>query len=297
MAATIVVQAFPSRAAFIGGRLAFSVADAVVITAGLAWMSRATDTAGDVRLGSLPAWGAVGSLAGPAIGGVLADGVGFATPFLLAAVASVAVAGLLARQPLHGRVQQPPTRGVVASLSGTSVLSSGLCVIFVVGVAGGAIQLLVPLQLHQLGYGASAIGLALTASAAVYIVASGLCVRFGDPAGADRWLAGGVLVLGVALLPAMFVLSMAPIAAAVALSMAPRAALAVTAYPFASAIAARHTIGAGVALGLMNMVWAAGFVLAPLAAGAIDQAAGVQLAYLAVVLPCLVGAVLIEKQE
>ncbi len=294
MAASTLVQALPSCAAFVAGRLVFSGAYAVVVTAAMAWMARSTERPGDSRLGSLAAWGAVGSLAGPATGGLLADQVGLGSPFAVAALAAAVLAALLARQPRLTRVHQAPRPGLAASLSGTSVLSSGMCAIFLVGVAGGAVQLLVPLQLHHLGYGASTIGLALSVSAAVYIAVSVAFVRFGDPVTAYRWLAGCVLVLGLTLLPAMFVLSLAPISAAIAMSMAPRAALAVTAFPFVSATAARHTIGAGVALGLMNMAWAAGFVLAPLTAGAIEQTAGVQLAYLTVIVPCFLGAVLMR---
>ncbi len=46
----------------------------------------------------------------------------------------------------------------------------------------------------------------------------------------------------------------------------------------------------GVVFGMLNGAWAAATVLMPLVAGAVEQAAGAEMAYLAVIVPSLVVA-------
>jgi MFS family permease len=297
VALAMLTQAVPSFPMLVGSRCVFSLAFGTVTTTSMAWMARSRREGDRGGLGTMVAWGAVGTLVGPAFGGVLAERFGIATPFAGTAVVAAWLAIVLARQPLatDGEYSSgPPRRG---GFSGTSVLVPSMCVVFLVGAAASAVQLIVPLQLHQLGYGPSVIGLALSSSAVVYIVVSVVWLRFSDPARADRWFVAGALLLGITVVPAMLSVSLANVLASVVLLMAPRAALTVTAFPVAAAIAERHQIGKGVTLGLLNSVWAVGFIVAPIFAGLIVEASGSQLAYATLVVPSMVGAAFIAASR
>ena len=62
------------------------------------------------------------------------------------------------------------------------------------------------------------------------------------------------------------------------------------AYPLATDSTAQPELTDGLVIGLLNGTWAAGLVLAPLLAGAIDQTAGPSAAYLAAIVPGVLAA-------
>jgi predicted MFS family arabinose efflux permease len=149
------------------GRLAFGLALGIVWTTGVAWLSSAGDKP---HLGAVATNAAVGMAAGPAIGGVLADALGLASPFLVVGALSAVLALALGRQPAAHSNRPPQTSrsGSLRLLAHTARHSRGVvtaaAVLAVAGGVGGVIQLLVPLQLHQAGFSASATGPAYLAA-------------------------------------------------------------------------------------------------------------------------------------
>jgi MFS family permease len=79
------------------------------------------------------------------------------------------------------------------------------------------------------------------------------------------------------------------------LSTAPRAVVSTVSYPLATDSAAQAELGDGVVIGLLNGTWAAGLVLAPLLAGALDQSAGPGAAYLAAIVPGVLVALVLNR--
>ena len=80
---------------------------------------------------------------------------------------------------------------------------------------------------------------------------------------------------------------------ALMLTAGPRAVISTIAYNLASQRADEdpaHPGSDGVVFGMLNGAWAAATVLMPLVAGAVEQAAGVEVAYLAVIIPSLAVA-------
>jgi predicted MFS family arabinose efflux permease len=290
-----LAQSVPSYPLLIAGRLAFGLAFGVVWTSGVVWMSNAHREAGSPKIGSVVTSGAVGMVAGPAIGGVLGDLLGLPAPFLIVSVLAAALAfGLVWQSEAPARTGATPRqnslRALIRSVPSRPGVLAGAAVITISGSVGGITQLLVPLQLHAAGFSAGATGLVFSSAAGVYIVASALVVRLGHRATTVRWAALAAFVLALALLPATLAPGAGAVIAALLVSTAPRAAVSTVSYPLATASAARGGLADGIVVGFLNGTWAAGLVLAPLPAGAVDQNAGPSAAYLVAIVPGALGA-------
>jgi MFS family permease len=164
---------------------------------------------------------------------------------------------------------------------------SGALALAVSGAVSGVVQLLIPLQLHQIGFTASATGVAFSAAAGVYILVSAVVVRFGHRAITVPVAALAAGALALSLVPAMLGSGAVLLVGIVALSTAPRAVVGTIAFPLATA---DPDLGDGVVIGLLNGTWALGLVIAPLLAGAVDQLAGPGPAYLTAILPGVVAS-------
>ena len=302
MFAAAVVQAAPSYPALLLGRLAFGLAFGILWTTGVAWMSRAHEQSGSPSLGAVATSAAVGMVAGPAIGGAIADAFGLASPFLLVAGFAGVLALLLLREPAPAdsaadRAPRISLRDFInVAPRQPGVLSAALA-LAVAGAIGGVAQLLVPLQLHQAGFSAAQTGLAFSAAAGVYIVVSAAVVRMGRRATTVRWTALGAMALSLSLLPAVFGPGPLGLVGVLLLSTAPRAVLSTISYPLATESAAGAELGDGVAIGMLNGTWAIGLVLAPLIAGSVVQLAGPQPAYLTAVIPGVLVATWLLSRE
>ncbi len=302
MCAAALAQAAPSYLVLIAGRLAFGLAFGTVWTTGVAWMSSSQGEAGAPQLGAVATSAAIGMVAGPAIGGVVADRFGLSSPFLLVAALSAALTIALWRQSGPSRAASTARNDSLSDFARVAprqpgVLTAAL-VLAISGAVGGVAQLLVPLGLHRAGFSASAIGMAFSAAAAVYIVVSALVVKLGRRATTVRWAALAALVLALSLLPAVIGAGATVLVGVLLLSTAPRAVVSTVAYPLATASAATAQLSDGVVIGLLNGTWAIGLVVAPLVAGALDQLSGPGAAYLAAVIPgILIAAWLLARRR
>jgi MFS transporter, ACS family, D-galactonate transporter len=291
-----LAQAAPSYPILLVGRLAFGLAFGILWTTGVTWMSRSQEEVGSPSLGAVATSAAVGMVAGPAIGGVIADEFGLASPFLFVAFLAAILTILLQRQPAPPRVaaaskpQRNSMRRFVRVAPRHGGVLGGALALAIAGAVGGVTQLLVPLQLHHFGFSAGATGIAFSAAAGVYIAVSATVVRLGRRATTVRWAALAALALALSMLPAVFGPGAAGLIGVLLLSTAPRAVVSTICYPLATEAAADARLGNGVVIGLLNGTWAIGLVVAPLLAGGIDQLAGPQPAYLTAIVPGAVAA-------
>ena len=295
MAAAAAAQAAPSYGLLMAGRVAFGLAFGIVWTSGVAWMSGAQGESGSPRLGAVATSAAVGMVAGPAIGGVLADQFGLSAPFLVVAALAGALGVALRAQPDAARQSEKLTRHT--SLRALARIApnqpgvvTGAAVLMISGAVGGVIQLLVPLELHHAGFSAGATGIAFSAAAGLYIVVSALVVKLGRRATTVASAALAGLALSLALLPAAFAAGAVALVGVLVVSTVPRAVISTVAYPLATDSAARGGLADGLVIGLLNGTWAGGLVLAPLLAGAVDQMAGASTAYFVAIVPGALGA-------
>lgn len=301
MALAALAQAAPSYPLLIAGRLSFGLAYGILWTTGVAWMAGSHREAGSPQLGAVATSAAVGMVAGPAIGGVLADALGLSSPFVVVAALSAALAAALHRQPAERPRALPSATGsmrdLIAVLPRHPPVVTAAAVLAISGAVGGVVQLLVPLQLHQAGFSAGATGIAFSAAAGLYIVVSALTVRLGHRATTIRWATLAGLALALSLLPGTFGPGAGVLIAMLVVSTGPRAVVSTVAYPLATASAAEAELPDGLVIGVLNGTWATGLVLAPLLAGALDQIAGPGTAYLAAIVPGVLAALVLGRLE
>jgi MFS family permease len=301
MSLAALAQAAPSYPLLIAGRLSFGLAYGILWTTGVAWMAGSQTESGSPKLGAVATSAAVGMVAGPAIGGVLADAFGLSVPFLAVAALGAGLAATLRKQPAEQRrtLASPAgsMRDLVRVLPRHPRVVTAASVLAISGAVGGVLQLLVPLQLHQAGFSAGATGVAFSGAAGLYIVVSALTVRLGRRATTIRSATLAGLALALSLLPGTFGLGAGVLIAMLVVSTAPRAVVSTVAYPLATGSAAQAELPDGLVIGVLNGTWATGLVLAPLLAGALDQIAGPGTAYLAAIVPGVLAALVLGRLE
>lgn len=311
-----MAQAMPSLAAVLAGRLVFGVAFGVVWTSGMAWLADLDEARGGSGLGPAVTCSSVGIMLGPAIGGVLAQHVGLGAPFAVIAVAAalvvvpLALGTTAARRatppppveaadlPLEIAYFQPPvsdgpgpvTPRVLLALARRPRVAAAAGALVVSGAVSSACQLLISGGLHHLGMSTGRIGLAFSASAVCYIAVSAVIVRLRDRAQTLKFNALTTAALALALLPALADRGAVTLVLALMLTAGPRAVISTIAYSLASGQRSDDGGSDGVVFGMLNGAWAAATVLMPLVAGAVQQAAGDEVAYLAVIFPSLAVA-------
>jgi MFS family permease len=310
-------QAMPSLAALLVGRIVFGVAFGVVWTSGMAWLADLDEARGGSGLGPAVTCSSVGIMLGPAVGGVLAQHIGLGAPFAVIAIAAglivvpLAVGTTSVRRaaparpvepadlPIEIAYFQPPVSDGPARMTPRTLLAlarrprvaAAAGALMVSGAVSSVSQLLVSGGLHRLGLSTGRIGLAFSIAAVCYIAVSTVVVRLGTRAQTLKLNALSTAALAIALVPALASTGTIALVMALMLSAGPRAVISTIAYNLASQRDDDAGTSDGVVFGMLNGAWAAATVLMPLLAGAVEQAAGVEVAYLAVILPSLGVAV------
>ena len=288
MAAATLAQAvaggFP---ALFAARLAFGAGYGMVWTAGLCWLA---DVGGPSALGGSVASAGVGGVAGPAVSGVLTEHLGPTVPLLATATGfAVITAGLatlrVVPRPVAPRAATAVAAAATAATAGRWAatkdrdLIGAAAAVVTAGLSTGACALLVPARLHAAGASAGQIGLYFAVAGILFAAGSALTTAAGRRAVSVPVIGGGMLAVTAALF--LGVLSTGPLALLVTLcaGTAARSVLWTVSYPLAAAAAGRRGIGLGMAVGLLNGIWAATAVLGPLGAGLADQHLGAGAAF------------------
>ena len=274
----------------LAARAGFGIAFGALWGAGASWLS---DSLPEERRTSALALATtvagLGFTVGPVFAGVLADRFETGTPFLvLALAAAVVTAALFVTAPAaRAEVPKQHLRDALNLARRDELVLAGIAIIVLIGLVGGGVNLLVPLQLSDNGVSAAKIGLLFSAASAIYTVVSAVVARMGARSATLR--VGGYAALVVAL-TFFLVLSSGSTLAAVAfvLLRAPAwSTMDTIIYPLAAAGAHRSAIGRGSVMGLVMLGWAAASSVGPLLAGAIADAAGERAAYAAMLGCCV----------
>jgi MFS transporter, DHA1 family, solute carrier family 18 (vesicular amine transporter), member 1/2 len=245
---------------------------------------------------ALAATGA-GSIGGPALGGVTADLLSYAAPFLIVCGVSLALA-VAATLVLPRESRRPAPRTstwrTIARSAGSGIGAVATGISLGGACALGVVELVAPLDLDaRLGLSSSAIGLLFAGSIAVDAALAPLGGRWGDRRG--RW---GPAVLGlvtVALSIALLALLGGTLGAAVALG----AFGAGYSLAFAAAVPwLDETFGEvqrGLGYGLLNVLYAAGYAIGPVVGGALLELGSADLAYWVTAVAFAAGAVVLAR--
>jgi MFS family permease len=270
-------------------RAAFGVAFGALWGAGASWLSDSLTE--ERRAGALAAAATVAGLGfttGPVLAGVLADRYDTGTPFLVVGVAAALVTAFLvvAAPAATGEVTRQRLREMLAAARRDELVLAGIAIIVLIGLVGGGINLLVPLQLRENGVSAGEIGLLFSAASAVYTVVSAVIARMGSRAATLRVGGAAALLTGVSI---FLVLGSSSTLAAVAfiLLRAPFwSTMDTIIYPLAAAGAHRSDLGRGSVMGLLTVGWAAASTVGPPLAGGISDVFGEQAAYALMIAAC-----------
>jgi MFS transporter, DHA1 family, solute carrier family 18 (vesicular amine transporter), member 1/2 len=235
----------------------------------------------------------IGSIAGPALGGVTADLLGFAAPFLIvcgfSAVLALAVATVFPHEDRRARSPSPAWGTILrATRSRIGVVATAITL----GGAGvlGLVELVAPLDLDaRLGLSSSAIGLLFALSIAVDAPLAPIGGRWGDRRGRR-----GPAVAGLALL-AMSVGLLAVFAGTLGAALALALFGAGFSLAFSAAVPwldeAFGELERGLGYGVLNLLYAAGYAFGPLIGGALLEVASADVAYLLTAALLAAGAV------
>jgi MFS transporter, DHA1 family, solute carrier family 18 (vesicular amine transporter), member 1/2 len=235
----------------------------------------------------------VGSIAGPALGGVTADVLGFAAPFLIVCGASVALAlAVVAVFPPEARrtASETPAWRTIARSTRSGIGAVATAITFGAAGALGVVELVAPLDLDaRLGLSSTAIGLLFALSIAVDAPMSPIGGRWGDRRGRR-----GPAVAGLATLAASVALL-----AVFASTLGAAFALGLFGAGFSLSMAAAvpwldEAFGAlerGLGYGMLNLLYSAGYALGPLIGGGVLELASADLAYLVTAALLAAGAI------
>jgi DHA1 family solute carrier family 18 vesicular amine transporter 1/2 len=225
-------------------------------------------------MGTVMAAMGAGSIAGPALGGIMYDWLGYKAPFMLVALICVA-GGILA---LMSRELKDLPRGSSKADYGDMMRKvfayPGMVLVIVVVIMGtvslGLLEPLFPVFLQDnLGLGSTGIGLLFALTVLAYSVCSPLVGRLSDRAGKRRIMSLGLAATAV-VVPLLTVShNLALTALLFALCGIFIAFFETPTLPF---IADRISGGGegeiyGTAYGMFNMAWAVGYILGPAAGG------------------------------
>jgi MFS family permease len=290
-----------------GGSLLIAVSESLVLLIGArviqgmgsaaSWISAlalVSDTAPPGRRGQRlgVALGAtsVGSIAGPALGGVAADVLSYEAPFLIACAGAtgmaVAAALLLPGEVKRARPAAPALAVVIRSIRAGNGSWAAMITLISAGVLG-VFEVVAPLDLDErLGLSATAIGLLLGGSIVIDAIFAPIGGRWGDSAGRFSPAVTGLALTAIsiallAVLPGV---------------VGTFAALCVYGAGFGLSFAAAvpwlddafEEEERGLAYGVQNLLYAGGYAVGPLLGGWLLELEGADFAYL--LTAALVGA-------
>ncbi len=295
IAATSVVFGYgDSFALLAGARFAQGVGSACAWTAGLAWL---VSSAPSARRGELigTALGVAigGALFGPVLGGI-ASVTGTGPAFSSVGVLCLLVAVVAVRVPAPPPGDGQSIRRLVGALGRRRILG-GLWLVALPALLFGAQSVLVPLRLHELTFGALAIG-------SVYLVATGLEAAASPIVGRVSDRRGRRLPIMIGLVASSAVTAVLPwpdrgwllaaiaIVAAVSFGMfwAP-------AMSFLTEDAERIGLDVAWAFALINLAWAPGQALGSLGAGGLARLTTDAVPYLILSGMCLLTLVAVRR--
>jgi MFS family permease len=213
------------------------------------------------------------TMIGPTFGGGLATRFDAGTPFLVGGVATLAVTALLIglRDRPHTSRASTPLIAAAARLSSDHLAVAGLAFMALAGYVANTIHLLVPLDLRDDGAGEGAIGLGLTAGAAVFLCNSILLSRIGARAVRVRLGAAAAALLGALCVIPILSSHAEPLYALLGARGLPLSTLFSIAAPLAALGADRVGVGRGGVLGITNAIWAVAAITGPILAGILDD--------------------------
>lgn len=271
-------------------RFAQGAAGALIWSGALTWLvsTAPTEKRGSI-IGTALGTAVAGALFGPALG-ALAASVGTEWVFSGVLLVALALATFAARLPEAESPEHQDLHEVAETILTRPILMA-TAFVAIPSVMFGAVEVLVPLQIADLGGGHALIAAGFIAGAALEAVLAPLAGRYSDRAGRRAPFMVGLSICAVAMAAVAVGQVMGVVMAGLILTSLGGGICFTPALTMLSEMAESSRLHQGFAAGLSNMAWAAGQVVGGLAGGAAASVAGNAVPSLAIIV-LLVGTVL-----
>ncbi|HXV04855.1 MAG TPA: MFS transporter [Solirubrobacterales bacterium] len=254
-------------------RFAQGISGALIWAGSLTWLIASADPERrGAAIGTALGTAIAGALIGPLLGAVAAAA---GTKLVFGAVLGVALllATLAARQPESVLPGRQPLRDVAATLLSRPLLSAAAFVA-VPSLMFGAVEVLVPLRIAELGGGHALIAAGFIVGAALEGALAPIAGRYSDRAGRRAPFVAGIGICAGAMLGIGFAQALGSVLLALILGSLGAGICFAPAMTMLSEAAESSSLHQGFAAGLSNMAWSSGQVAGALAGGALAGAAG-----------------------
>jgi MFS family permease len=254
-------------------RFVQGAAGALIWSGALTWLITAApdDRRGSV-IGTALGTAVAGALLGPALGAV-AGSVGTELVFSLVMLITVLLAIAAARLPETHTPEVQPLREVFATMRSRPVVEAAIFVA-VPSVMFGAIEVLVPLRIDELGGGHGLIAAGFIAGAALEATLAPVAGRISDRVGRRAPFVSGLSVCAVAMVAIAAVATLGEVLGALILTSLGAGLCFAPALTLISDIAEESNLHQGYAAGLSNMAWASGQVIGGVGGGVVASVTG-----------------------
>jgi MFS family permease len=264
-------------------RFAQGAAGALIWSGALTWLitSAPAERRGSV-IGTALGTAVAGALVGPILGALAAE-VGTKAVFGAVLGIAVVLAAYAARLPDASSPERQPLREVAQRIASRSVLTA-TAFVAVPSLMFGAVEVLVPLRVSELGGGHVVIAAGFIAGAALEAGLAPVAGRFSDRVGRRLPFVVGTSICACGMLGIAAAEALGPVFGALILSSLGAGLCFAPALTTLSETADDSGLHQGFAAGLSNMAWAAGQMVGALAGGAAASAAGYSVPTIAVAL-------------
>src|SRR6476620_5261001 len=256
-----------------GARFIQGIAGALIWSGALTWLITAApeENRGSV-IGTALGTAVAGALLGPALGaiaGSVGTGPVFSSVLLITILLSIAAS----RLPETRAPEEQNLREVFATLVSRPVLEAAAFVA-VPSVMFGAIEVLVPLRIDELGGGHGVIAAGFIVGAALEACLAPLAGRISDRIGRRLPYVSGLTICAAAMIGVAVAASLGGVLGALVLTSLGAGLCFAPALPLLSDIAEASSLHQGFAAGLSNMGWASGQVIGGIGGGVVSSLTG-----------------------
>jgi MFS family permease len=256
-----------------GARFVQGIAGALIWSGALSWLITAApeERRGSI-IGSALGTAIAGALLGPALGAI-AGSVGTELVFGSVLVITVLLSIAASRLPVPPAPERQSLGEVVATLLSRPVLEAAAFVA-VPSVMFGAIEVLVPLRIDELGGGQGLIAAGFIVGAALEAMLAPLAGRISDRVGRRLPYVSGLSVCAVAMVAIAVVETLGLVLGGLILTSLGAGLCFAPALTLISDVAEASQLHQGFAAGVSNMAWAAGQVIGGVGGGVIASLTG-----------------------
>lgn len=254
-------------------RFAQGVSGALTWAGALTWLitTAPPERRGSV-IGTALGTAVAGALVGPIIGAIAAE-VGTGPVFASMLVIALILAAAASRLPEAAPAEAQPLREVAARMLGRPVLTA-TAFVTVPSLMFGAVEVLVPLRMSELGGGHVLIAAGFITAAALEAILAPAAGRYSDRVGRRMPFVIGICICAFAMIGIAAAQALGPILAALVLAALGAGICFAPALTTLSEMADQSGLHQGFAAGLSNMAWAAGQAIGALAGGGLASVTG-----------------------